>query len=101
IAAYTELHRRGFAHSYEAWKDGELVGGFYGIRLGKFFFGESMFSRVSNASKAAFITFVQQFEAEGGELIDCQIETEHLSSLGAEMIGRGEFLELIGKLKSE
>lgn len=92
IAAYTELHRRGFAHSYEAWKEDKLVGGFYGIRLGNFFFGESMFSRVSNASKAAFISFVQEFEAEGGELIDCQVETEHLASLGAEMIEREAFL---------
>jgi leucyl/phenylalanyl-tRNA---protein transferase len=95
MAAYTELHRRGFAHSYEAWKDGKLAGGFYGIQLGNFFFGESMFSRVSNASKAVFITFVKQFEAEGGEMIDCQLETEHLASLGAEMISREEFLRKI------
>lgn len=100
IAAYTELHRRGFAHSYEARKEGKLVGGFYGIRLGNFFFGESMFSRVSNASKAAFITFVKQFEAEGGELIDCQVETEHLASLGAEMIKREAFLRRLTKIKS-
>jgi leucyl/phenylalanyl-tRNA---protein transferase len=94
--AYIELHKLGHAHSYEAWKDGKLAGGFYGIRMGKFFFGESMFSRESNASKAAFITFVKQFEAEGGELIDCQVETLHLASLGAEMISREEFLVWIG-----
>ncbi|MCU0435260.1 MAG: leucyl/phenylalanyl-tRNA--protein transferase [Bacteroidia bacterium] len=97
--AYNQLHKLGYAHSYEAWKEGKLAGGFYGIRMGNFFFGESMFSRVSNASKAVFITFVKQFEAEGGELIDCQVETPHLASLGAEMMGREEFLEMIADLK--
>lgn len=97
IAAYTTLHEQGFAHSYEAWKENVLVGGFYGVRLGDFFFGESMFSRVSNASKAAFITFVRQFEAEGGCLIDCQIETAHLASLGARMISRDQFLGYLSK----
>lgn len=97
--AYIALHKLGHAHSYEAWKDGKLAGGFYGIRMGKFFFGESMFSRESNASKAAFITFVKAFEAEGGELIDCQVETLHLASLGAELISREAFLERINSLR--
>lgn len=91
-ASYTALHKMGYAHSAEAWQDGKLVGGLYGIRLGKVFFGESMFSHVSNASKYAFISYVEQLKAEGVELIDCQIYTEHLESLGAEMIPRTDFL---------
>lgn len=96
--AYGKLHEAGYAHSAEAWLDGELVGGLYGIRLGKAFFGESMFSKVSNASKYAFIRYVQQLRSEGVELIDCQVYTEHLESLGARMIGRKEFIALIGPL---
>ncbi|MGL4597052.1 MAG: leucyl/phenylalanyl-tRNA--protein transferase [Bacteroidia bacterium] len=91
MAAYTELHRLGFAQSVEAWQDGKLVGGFYGIKLGRCFFGESMFSEVTNASKAAFLTFVQQFQDAGGVLIDCQVHTSHLESLGAEFIPRDNF----------
>lgn len=95
--AYTELHRLGYAHSAEAWQNGRLVGGLYGVRLGKVFFGESMFSHVSNASKFAFISYVAQLQAEGTELIDCQVYTRHLESLGSRMIPRADF---IARLKS-
>jgi leucyl/phenylalanyl-tRNA--protein transferase len=93
--AYVELHKKGIAHSAETWQDGKLVGGLYGVRLGHVFFGESMFSHVSNASKFAFITYVQELLKEGVKLIDCQVYTEHLESLGARMISRKRFLELI------
>lgn len=95
--AYTELHTLGFAHSAEAWMNGELVGGLYGIRMGNVFFGESMFSKQSNASKFAFINYVQQLQKEGVALIDCQVYTEHLESLGTGMIGREEFIGLLNK----
>ncbi|SDG63644.1 leucyl/phenylalanyl-tRNA--protein transferase [Chitinophaga filiformis] len=95
--AYTALHEAGYAHSIECWQGDELVGGFYGIQLGDCFFGESMFARVSNASKAAFITFVQYAAAQGLEMIDCQVYTAHLASLGARMISREEFLNIIKK----
>lgn len=97
-AAYISLHQLGYAHSAEVWQDGELVGGLYGIRLGKVFFGESMFSSVSNASKYAFIKYVQVLHSEGVELIDCQVYTEHLESLGATMIRRDEFISLLNQL---
>lgn len=93
--AYTKMHQLGYAHSAEAWLDGELVGGLYGIRLGSVFFGESMFSHVSNASKFAFIKYVEQLKAEGVVLIDCQVYTEHLESLGARMVSRSLFLEIL------
>ena len=96
--AYTRLHELGYAHSAEVWKNGELLGGLYGIRLGKIFFGESMFSKVSNASKYAFISYVQQLTTEGVELIDCQVYTEHLESLGATMIPREQFVSLLQQL---
>ena len=89
--AYNKLHKIGHAHSAEAWQDDKLVGGLYGIKLGKVFFGESMFSNESNASKFAFIKYVQRLKEEGIELIDCQVYTEHLESLGAKMIERQEF----------
>ncbi len=95
IEAYVTLHQMGFAHSFEAWEDGQLVGGLYGILLGKVFFGESMFAKVSNASKAAFIFAVNQLQEEGVQLIDCQVETPHLISLGAELISREEFLGML------
>lgn len=98
--AYIELHESGYANSIEAWQGDQLVGGLYGIRMGKFFFGESMFSRVNNASKAAFIHFVKQFAEEGGELIDCQVYTDHLYSLGAGMIPREEFLARIKSISA-
>jgi leucyl/phenylalanyl-tRNA--protein transferase len=94
-AAFTLLHQLGHAHSAEAWIDGELAGGLYGIRMGNVFFGESMFSKVSNASKFAFIEYVQQLKKEGVQLIDCQVYTSHLESLGAEMIPRKEFMEML------
>jgi leucyl/phenylalanyl-tRNA--protein transferase len=97
-AAYTQLHALGFAHSAEAWLNGELVGGCYGVRLGKVFFGESMFSKTANASKYAFIRYVHQLQKENVELIDCQVYTQHLESLGARMIDRAAFIALVEKL---
>jgi len=93
--AYTKLHELGTAHSAEAWHNSNLVGGLYGIRMGNMFFGESMFSQESNASKFAFIQYVQQLRAEGVVLIDCQVYTEHLESLGARMIPRREFMKIL------
>ena len=95
--AYINLHQLGFAHSAEVWKDGELVGGLYGVRLGNVFFGESMFSKQSNASRYAFIKYVQYLKSENVVLIDCQIYTEYLESMGARMIPREEFIELLEK----
>jgi leucyl/phenylalanyl-tRNA--protein transferase len=92
------LHELGYAHSAEVWADGELVGGLYGIRMGKVFFGESMFSKMSNASKYAFISYVEQLKTEGVQLIDCQVHTSHLESLGAEMIPRKTFTHLLKEL---
>lgn len=96
--AYTALHKLGIAHSVEAWQNNQLVGGLYGIKLGKVFFGESMFSTVSNASKYALINFVEQLKSEGVALIDCQVYTEHLESLGAKMIMRQQFIHLLEQL---
>lgn len=93
--AYTTLHGLGFAHSAETWQDGELVGGLYGIRLGNIFFGESMFSSATNASKFAFIKYVHLLQKENVKLIDCQLHTNHLESLGARMIARELFTEII------
>lgn len=95
--AYTQLHELGYAHSAEAWMNGELVGGLYGIKLGNVFFGESMFSKVSNASKFAFINYVRQLQKEKVTLIDCQVYTPHLESLGAKMIARKKFIELLSQ----
>lgn len=95
--AYIALHKKGFAHSAEAWQDGKLVGGLYGVRIGNVFCGESMFSEVSNASKFAFIMMVDQLKKEGVKLIDCQVYTEHLESLGARMIPRKDFIELLNQ----
>lgn len=97
-AAYIHMHELGYAWSAETWKDGELVGGVYGIKLGKVFFGESMFSKISNASKYAFIKFVDYLVQAGVELIDCQVYTEHLETLGAKMIPRREFGNFLKKL---
>jgi len=96
--AYIRLHNLGYAYSAESWLNGELVGGLYGIRLGKVFFGESMFSKVSNASKFAFIKYVNHLQEEGVALIDCQVYTAHLESLGARMIDRKDFIKLLNKL---
>jgi len=95
--AYIHLHQLGFAHSAEAWLNGELAGGLYGIRLGKVFFGESMFSLCSNASKFAFIRYIQQLQKEDVQLIDCQLHTQHLESLGASMIPRKKFIQHLKK----
>jgi leucyl/phenylalanyl-tRNA---protein transferase len=91
IAAYAKLHQQGYALSAEAWLHGELAGGLYGVLLGKVFFGESMFSHESNASKFAFISLVKQLQQQGIVLIDCQMHTPHLESLGAAFIARSEF----------
>lgn len=93
--AYTALHLKGFAHSAEAWLNDEIVGGLYGVRIGNIFFGESMFSKMSNASKFAFIQLVKYLQQEGVVLIDCQVYTAHLESLGAGMIDRKDFMQLI------
>ena len=93
--AYIRLHELGHAHSIEVWKDKELVGGMYGIDLGTVFCGESMFSKVSNASKAGFSWFVEQYKKRGGLLIDCQVHSNHLESLGAEHIPREAFINML------
>jgi leucyl/phenylalanyl-tRNA---protein transferase len=89
--AYLELHQRGIAHSVEVWRDDLLVGGLYGLAMGQLFFGESMFSRADNASKVGFVTLVEHLKDWGFVLIDCQMPTEHLLSLGAQTISRTEF----------
>jgi leucyl/phenylalanyl-tRNA--protein transferase len=89
--AYLNLHELGYAHSAETWKNGKLLGGLYGIRLGQVFFGESMFSLEPNASKYAFARYVGQMLEEKVQLIDCQVYTQHLESLGARMVPRKEF----------
>jgi leucyl/phenylalanyl-tRNA--protein transferase len=95
--AYIDLFEKGYAVSAEAWQNGELVGGLYGVRLRNIFYGESMFSKVSNASKFAFIKLVQQLKKEGVEIIDCQVYTEHLESLGARMIPRKNFIGMLNE----
>lgn len=97
--AYINMHNNGYAHSAETWLDGKLVGGLYGIRLGNIFFGESMFSHESNASKFAFIKYVQQLQQENVTLIDCQLYTKHLESLGAVMIDRKLFIKTLAQDK--
>lgn len=96
--AYNNLFQKGFAHSAEAWHKNELAGGLYGVLMGKVFFGESMFANKSNASKFAFINWVNFLQKNGIELIDCQVYTPHLESLGAEFISRKEFNRLLMKL---
>ncbi len=95
VDAYTKMHQLGYAISGEAWHEGKLVGGLYGIKIGKVFFGESMFSTQSNASKFAFVNLIQKLQLQGLELIDCQMKTDHLISLGAEMIARSSFGKLL------
>jgi leucyl/phenylalanyl-tRNA--protein transferase len=92
VEAYCRLHRKGFAHSVEVWQEHTLVGGLYGLSLGNCFFGESMFAKVSNASKYGFITLTKRLEQKGFSFIDCQVHTEHLESLGATFISRKNFL---------
>jgi leucyl/phenylalanyl-tRNA--protein transferase len=97
IAAYTKLHEMGYGYSFETWQDEELIGGLYGLKIGNVFFGESMFAKKTNASKFAFIKAVHYLQEQGVQLIDCQVHTEHLESLGAEMIARKDFIALIKK----
>jgi leucyl/phenylalanyl-tRNA--protein transferase len=97
IAAYTELHRLGWALSAEAYLDGELSGGCYGVRVGRLFFGESMFALKPNASKAAFLGLASLLFADGVTFIDCQIPSVHLRSLGGEELPRDKFLALLGE----
>jgi leucyl/phenylalanyl-tRNA--protein transferase len=96
--AYINLYKKNYAFSAEAWQNNNLVGGLYGIRLGKVFFGESMFSSVPNASKFALINYVEQLKLQNVQLIDCQVYTQHLQSLGAKMVERKNFLQLLNKL---
>jgi leucyl/phenylalanyl-tRNA--protein transferase len=91
--AYVRLHEAGLAHSVEAWRGDELVGGLYGVAIGKGFFGESMFARAPDASKIAFATFVEQLRAWGYHFVDCQVVTDHLLRFGAREIDREEFLD--------
>jgi leucyl/phenylalanyl-tRNA---protein transferase len=97
IAAYCHLHRAGHAHSIESRENGELVGGLYGIALGKAFFGESMFTKKSGASKVAFVTLVQHLKKLDFSFIDCQVTTEHLKGLGAREVPRKKFLQMLKK----
>jgi leucyl/phenylalanyl-tRNA---protein transferase len=93
--AYAALHALGHAHSVEVWSDDELVGGLYGVAVGRVFFAESMFSRVSNASKAAMVFLVRKLRADGYRLMDCQLPSRHLETMGARTIPRKEFLALL------
>ncbi len=94
--AYLQLHRAGYAHSFETWIDGRLAGGLYGVSIGAAFFGESMFARVSDASKLAFVHLCRQLRAWNFELLDCQVLNPHMASLGAREIPRAEFLGRLG-----
>lgn len=95
VDAYCRLHQSGYAHSAEVWQNGHLAGGLYGIRMGKVFFGESMFSLVSNASRYAFTKYVQQLVTEEVQLIDCQVHTDYLEGMGAKMIEGTAFQQLL------
>lgn len=96
--AYKRLHRRGLAHSFEAWNEkGELVAGLYGVAIGRCFFGESMFTRETDASKVVFVHVARQLECWGYAMMDCQVENGHLLSLGARCIPRSEFLTILGE----
>ncbi len=98
--AYITMHGLGWAHSFEAWGDDELIGGLYGLAIGNVFFGESMFSRRTDASKIAFVNSVAFLRDRGFELIDCQVWSHHLKTLGARTIPRENFLELLDTLCS-
>lgn len=95
--AYQQLHTQGWAHSVEVWDGDQLVGGLYGIAMGKLFFGESMFSHVDNASKIGFVTLVRDLAAWGFVMIDCQMQTAHMQSLGASSLSRERFSEYLAK----
>jgi leucyl/phenylalanyl-tRNA--protein transferase len=96
--AYTRLHEQGYAHSFETWRDGVLVGGLYGVAVGRMFYGESMFSRATDASKVALVKLVQVLKSGGFPLVDCQMHTPLLESLGARDIPRREFLRALAGL---
>ena len=98
ISAYMELHQAGYAHSVECWQQGQLVGGVYGVAIGKMFFGESMFSFKTNASKIALVALSQQLKQWGYPLVDCQVYSEHLSRLGAVTLPREIFVQQVQKL---
>jgi len=98
VEAYVELYRAGYAHSIETWQDGQLVGGLYGVAVGRAFFGESMFARVSNASKIALVALTRQLLAWDFGIIDCQMHTGHLASMGAREIPRSEFAQRLIQL---
>lgn len=98
LQGYIDLHHAGFAHSIEVWEEGALVGGLYGVAIGKIFFGESMFALRPNASKMGFIQLVHSLKKRGYELIDCQQETGHLGTLGAKSIQRTTFLDKLETL---
>jgi len=98
FAAYCQLHQQGFAHSFESWYQDQLVGGLYGVVLGKVFFGESMFAHMTDASKVAFVYTVQHLQKWGYELIDCQVHTQHLHSFGAVEIPRHQYRALLDRL---
>lgn len=100
VAAYSELYSAGVAHSIETWHDGELVGGLYGVALGRMFYGESMFSTVADSSKVALVALVDFLKAHRFGMIDCQMETPHLRSLGARLIPRSEFQRALSTLTS-
>ncbi len=95
--AYLALHRLGVAHSVEVWQDGRLVGGLYGLAMGRLFFGESMFSRATDASKVGFVALVERLRDWGFKLIDCQMPTQHLASFGARAIPREAFAEALSR----
>jgi leucyl/phenylalanyl-tRNA--protein transferase len=95
VGAYVRLHQMGWAHSVETWLDGELVGGLYGVRIGGFFAGESMFHSATDASKVALVALVEHLRATGASLLDVQWSTEHLASLGVVEIPRAEYLGLV------
>ena len=97
-AAYAQLHTLGVAHSIESWRDGELVGGLYGLALGRMFFGESMFARQTDASKVALVALIDKLQSDGFELVDCQQETRHLASFGARPIPRKDFVQRLKEL---
>jgi leucyl/phenylalanyl-tRNA--protein transferase len=97
IKSFGQLHEKGYAHSVEVWQDEELVGGLYGLAIGKIFFGESMFTKASNASKFALIALCKFLHQKGFEVIDCQQETAHLMSMGAELISKEGFFERLKK----
>ena len=98
VEAYCDLHRAGVAHSIETWLDTKLVGGLYGVALGRAFFGESMFTRATDASKLALVALVRQLECWGFEIIDCQMNTAHLASFGAREITRADFTRRLREL---